>query len=117
MKVDIRTEEETTGFISKTTWQMVKLTVEFNEEEKQIIKDNKLKDTIVLEGVYDEKLKNATDIPIGWFVGRGSETILTSFKSKGSAAEFTQVAKNAMIELKKYLENQNEGPEDESFEL
>lgn len=49
MKVSIEHVEKTKGMMFKKTFYGVKLTVEFSEEEAQIIRDRKLKDVAIME--------------------------------------------------------------------
>jgi hypothetical protein len=49
MKIDITHSEKTTGWISKKTYYTTTVQVQFSEEEKHVIKQNKLEKHIVAE--------------------------------------------------------------------
>lgn len=49
MKIDIQHVEKSQGLIFRKTLHGVALTVQFNEEERQIIKQRRLQDDVILE--------------------------------------------------------------------
>jgi hypothetical protein len=49
MKVDIGHSEVQKGFLKKTTYHVVRVSIQFSEEEKQIIKQHNLMDYTVLD--------------------------------------------------------------------
>lgn len=127
MKVDIKNQEVQEGFVFKKKYHEVTLQVEFSEEEKAIIKQNKLKDIILLKRDIPANRKVASyssimeNDPTFWDLKvyslldkRGNSY---AFHDLGSAKNYIADLKETLPKLKSMLENNVGEAEDESFEL
>ncbi len=123
MKVDIKTGDRTTGMVFKKTYPTVTLKVEFTEEEKAIIKQNRLEDVIVIERDCPADRDAAKSYDGQWNVRVSS--LLYSEKSglehvgrsNGEIKGFIDQAKENLPKLKAMIEGNATEAEDESFEL
>jgi hypothetical protein len=123
MKVDIKTEEKTTGFISKKKWHVVKTTVIYTEEEKQIIKENRLDKVVFWQRPPHDDAGDMTGIEdlyylrFDTFDSRKPHTDEYFLSSSGSAAAYIEELKGYLKAAKQHLDAQTGDTEDESFEL
>ena len=124
MRVNIEHKEISKGMLKKKTYHQVDLTVEFSEEEKQIIKQQNLTRTIVLEreppadrnpGSF-QGIEDVLNLTIFHLVdGKpNSHTLATPMDAKQYEADLTDALKS----LKAFLD-ENAGVEEKSktFEL
>ena len=128
MKVDIKHSEKTEGMIRKTTYPVVSVRVDFNEEEKQIIKQNKLENYIVVErgipaNLAKEKFAHqaiadrphAYSLKVSDLLRKDPDRY--AFDAIHEAKNYVGLVKDALPNLKGMLEGNTETGEDESFEL
>lgn len=125
MKVSVKVEEATSGLVFKTTWHVVKLKIEFSEEELHLIKEHNLRDDVILRCGPDERDGNKFDgiedmryIHIHNFAKSRPETVEYAFKRSADAHEFAEVVKAQMPVLKEHIfRHADRGESDETFEL
>ena len=124
MRVNIEHEEIRKGMLKKKTYHAVKLTVEFSEEEQQIIKQRDLTRTIVMKRDVPvdrnarsfEGHEDVFNLTIYNLLNEKTESyaLATPAAAKQYEADLTEALKN----LKAYLQ-ENVGVEEKSktFEL
>ena len=120
MRVSIEHKEVQKGMLKKTTYYDVHLAVEFTEEEQAIIKRNKVEGAVVLErqppagakvteGVEDVFHLNVRKLLKGEDVHR--------LASPSEASQYDAELKDALANLKVFIEENATGPESSTFEL
>jgi hypothetical protein len=118
MKIDITTNEVSTGLIKKTKHHQVNLTVLFSEEEKQIISDCELGKVIVLERGTPSNRKDSVEglwnLTIDMLVYGKDEY---AFATPAEAKNYVEELKEQLPLLKDHIMSNADGVEDTSFEL
>lgn len=123
MRVSIEHEEEKHGLFRKTTYYTVSLTVDFSEEEKQVIKDSDLGDSLILERPPQANIKDSTQGLEDIFHLRIKDLVKGkpdkhTWATPAEAKNYEADLKEVLPKLKEYIE-QNSGIEEKSttFEL
>ena len=123
MRVTIEHEEIKVGMFRKKTYHEVQLTVHFSEEENQIIIDNELRETVILEREPQATVSGATEglddifhLHIRQLLEGKTEkyALNTPLEAKEYAEKLTEHVKL----LKQFLdENMDVGEKSTTFEL
>lgn len=125
MRANIEHKEVTTGLLRKTTWFQVVTRVDFSEEEKAIIKQRKLQDTIILEREPDvskgdtaerreflRSLGDAIHLKICDLLNPSKPNVY-HLRTPLEAKQYEQAVLESLKKLKQYLIG-NEGIEEKS---
>ena len=117
MRVDIKHHEFTTGMIFKKQHFGVDLDLIFSEEEKVIIKHGSLDDTIVMHRTAPSIVggNNEWNLTIGKLLYKEPDRM--SFETSAEAQMYDQKLKEALTQLKQYLNANGQKAENSSFEL
>ena len=123
MRVSIEHREEQKGMFRKTTYHVVDLQVQFNEEEKQTVRENDLGDVVILErepqaGVIGDRSATADifHLRIRHIVNGKTESYACN--TPREAKVYEQQLTEALTLLKQYLSEHSEVEEkSKSFEL
>lgn len=135
MKVDIKNRHERTGMLRKTDHYYVDVTVTFTEEEKQIIKQHKYHDQLLVQRVNKQTEKEMPTSLMGKAAliaktsafGLNDGHLRVHLLLKGtdshslpdplSARQYQEEVVGALRHLKEHLGAQAAGTEDTSIEI
>ena len=128
MKIDIKRGETTRGMIRKTTFHTVTVIAEMTDEEKAIIKQNKLERVVVLERGLSATSENddfsrkhiqehpdAYMLKVKDMMHKDGDT--HNFHSIGEANQYVAQLKEVLPKVKAMLDGNTEAGEDESIEF
>ena len=120
MRVSIEHKEVQKGMLKKTTYYDVHVAVEFTEEEQAVIKLNKVEDAVVLEreppagAKLTEGLEDIFHLKVRNLL-KGEDTYRLT--SPSDASQYDAELKDALANLKAFIEENASGPESSTFEL
>lgn len=119
MRVTIAHSQKTTGLIFRTTYHVVETTVEFTDEELDVIQERKLSSIIVMErrppSDSNERLRRDYDLKIGNLT-RGTDSY--ALDTPVEAKNYDHELRGRLKVLKDYIDGNAEVvPGSDTFEL
>lgn len=123
MRVSISHETIKKGWIFPTEFFAVKVVVHLTEEEKQIIKENDIADTVVIPALESASKRSNQPQPYPWTSAqwvnflRSDPTFVRDFRTKSTAKKFEEHAKICLVEAKEDLDDLADDNEGTTFEI